>query len=74
MEKIKGKYYIKVNIEYGFYLPGEAVTIFQFWTDHIKYENDGSITFEPINTLLKKEWPKTINIHISNCVVFRMKD
>lgn len=74
MERIKGKYYVKLHVDYGFAFPGDAGSRFQFWTDHVSYENDGSVTFEPINTSCKDEWPKTINIHISNCVIFKMKE
>ena len=74
MEKIYGKYYIKIHTDYGFSFPGNSGCRFRFWTNDIKYENDGSITFEPINTDLQDEWPLTINIHITNCAVFKMKE
>lgn len=74
MEKIKGKYYIRLHVDYGFCLPGETGSRTRLWTDAIRYEDDGSITFEPINTGSEDEWPITINIHISNCVIFKMKN
>ena len=74
MGKIKGKYYIRLHTDYGFCLPGEMGSRTRLWTDAIRCEDDGSITFEPINTTSEDEWPITINIHISNCVIFKMKN
>lgn len=74
MEKIKGKYYIKIDANYAFALPGDYTCHFQFWTNKITYEDDNSITFNPIKTSDSNDWPITINIHISNCVIFKMKE
>lgn len=74
MEKINGKYYIKIHSDYGFCFPGDSGCHFKFWANDIKYENDGSITFEPVNISFKDNWPLTINIHITNCVIFKMKE
>lgn len=74
MNRIHGKYYVKLNSDYGFCIPGDSGSRFHFWTNNINYEDDGNIIFEPLNFSDKDEWPKTINIHISNCVIFRMKD
>ena len=74
MEKIKGKYLIKCDLNYGFCLPGDLGSRYLLWTNDIKYENDGSITFEPINTNYSDEWPLSVNIHITNCAIFKMKE
>ena len=74
MSETYGKYYIKIHAGYGFYFPGESGCRSRFWTNDIKYEEDGSITFAPINTSANDNWPLTINIHITNCAVFKMKE
>ena len=74
VENINGKYYIKIHTDYGFYFPGDPNCYSRFWTNDIKYENDGVITFEPINTSFNDNCPLTISIHITNCVIFRMKE
>lgn len=72
--KFSGKYLVKVATDLGFNFPGDAGTNIRFWTDKINYENDHSITFNPINVYKCVNWPVSINIHISNCVIFKMKE
>lgn len=74
MSKVKGSYLVRCDINYGFCLPGDLGSRYLLWTNNIKYENDGSITFEPINTNFSDDWPLSVNIHISNCVIFKMKE
>lgn len=72
MNNIEGKYFVRLEPNFGFILPGCSGSYFQFWTNNIKYEDDGSITFSPLNVYSVKTWPAKVNIHISNCVVFTM--
>lgn len=74
MENIKGKYYIKIHADYGIALPGYPGCYHRFWTNDVIHECDGSITFEPINTSFNDSWPLTINIHMTNCAIFKMKE
>lgn len=79
-KNINGKYLIKINGAYGFAQPdGDAIEdaieyLRVFWTDKIHYHDDGSIEFEPIDIYSKLVWPKSINIHISNCCIYKMKE
>ena len=72
--RINGKYLVKVKSDFGFNLPGDVGSNITFWTDKINYENDDSITFNPINVWNHTNWPVSINIHMSNCVVFKLKE
>ena len=74
MTKIYGKYYVKIDPNLGFHLPGYMGSISSFWTDNIKYEEDGTITIEPINSYGDNNWPVSVNIHIMKCAIFKMKN
>ena len=72
--KIHGKFLVRLDPTFGFRLPDEMSALTSFWTDKITYEDDGSVTFEPVNTFFGDNWPKAINIHMTNCVIFKMQD
>lgn len=74
MSKICSKYYVKIDPNLGLHFPGCMVSISSFWTNDIKYEEDNSITIEPLNIYNDSNWPVSVNIHITNCVIFKMKE
>ena len=74
MSNIYGKYYVKIDPDLGLHSPECIGSISSFWTNDIKYEENGTITIEPINSYGNSKWPLSVNIHITQCVIFKMKN
>lgn len=63
------KYKIKLHIDYAY-----TNYLSTFYTNQICFNDNGIIEFKPIAVDTDERFPKRVIVHISNCIIFDMKE